>query len=266
MLYRLRWLLVATTLIASAACLTPAEKRSMQNDIFTLQTRTVQMEALLKDRSNDLRTNSNKASKRLASTATELDRLRLDIQIIKGEIDALRVGVQSGQMPDANPNDSSVANTLKSVMERLANIESQQDKIISALEQKPVASAQPSKPTASTGNLDADFRAKNWPAVVTLAPKKLKQTNNLSKKQKILYYLAEGLYQTKKISDAALKFNEYLDAGGTKYKTKAKLRLGDCFRELGDAATAKTYYEELVKEFPKSKEAKLAKKALRKLG
>lgn len=260
-----RVLIIATCIFGATACLTPSEKRAMQNDIFTLQTRTVQMESLLRDRSNDLRTNSDKASKRIASTATELDRLRLDIQIIKGEIDALRVGVQSGQMPDANPNDSSVANTLKSILARMEAIESSQEKLLAIVERAPTPS-RTATAKKSTGNLDKDFRAKNWPAVLALAPQKLKATKNLSKQQKILYYFAESLYQTKKVSDAALKFNEYLDAGGTKYKTKAKLRLGDCFRELGDTATAKTYYEELLRDFPKSKEAAQAKKALRKLG
>jgi TolA-binding protein len=44
------------------------------------------------------------------------------------------------------------------------------------------------------------------------------------------------------------------------------MRLGDCFRNLGDAGTAKIYYEELIKEFPNSNEASKAKERLAEIG
>jgi TolA-binding protein len=63
--------------------------------------------------------------------------------------------------------------------------------------------------------------------------------------------------------EAALKFNEFLESKpGKKYLATAKMRIGDCFRHLGDGATAKVYYEELIKEFPDSDEATKAKEGL----
>ena len=45
----------------------------------------------------------------------------------------------------------------------------------------------------------------------------------------------------------------------------AKLRLGDCFRHLGDKATARLCYEELMAKHTGTNEAKLAKDRLDKL-
>jgi TolA-binding protein len=66
---------------------------------------------------------------------------------------------------------------------------------------------------------------------------------------------------------AALKYNEFLESNPPKnYLPLVKMRLGDCFRNLGDAGTAKIYYEELIKEFPNSNEASKAKERLAEIG
>jgi TolA-binding protein len=44
------------------------------------------------------------------------------------------------------------------------------------------------------------------------------------------------------------------------------MRIGDCFKNLGDDTTARLYYEELIKEYPKSEEASKARESLAKLG
>ena len=45
-----------------------------------------------------------------------------------------------------------------------------------------------------------------------------------------------------------------------------QLRMGDCFRHLGDKKTALVYYSELIDRFPKSSEAKQAETHLKRLG
>jgi TolA-binding protein len=44
------------------------------------------------------------------------------------------------------------------------------------------------------------------------------------------------------------------------------MRLGDCFRHLGDNETAKLYYEELIRDFPNTDEAAKAKERLAEKG
>ncbi len=258
--------------LLAAGCVTPGEKKEIKQDLFNLQTRTIQLENLLRDREADLRSTGDAANKRIASTATEMDRLQHEIQVLQGEIDALKVGVRTGALPGSNPEEESVAQTLSAIVTRLEAVEGSQAEILESLEKlrgrkntgaaaKPAAGA-----TASDGSIDKDFAAKNYQAVADQAPNELKATTNKSKQQKLLYYYAESLFHLKKTRDAALKFNEYLESGGTKYAAQAKLRLGDCFVSLGDSATAKLYYEELVKEFPGTAEAKRAQQALGKLG
>ena len=43
------------------------------------------------------------------------------------------------------------------------------------------------------------------------------------------------------------------------------MRMGDCFRHLGDKATARIYYEEIIQEFGGSSEATEARKKLAKM-
>ena len=44
-----------------------------------------------------------------------------------------------------------------------------------------------------------------------------------------------------------------------------QLRMGDCFRQLGDTKTALIYYNELLAVYPKSSEAALASSYVKKL-
>ncbi|MFY7927394.1 MAG: tetratricopeptide repeat protein, partial [Oligoflexus sp.] len=67
------------------------------------------------------------------------------------------------------------------------------------------------------------------------------------------------------IREAALSFNDFIDSKPKDNLAVALLRMGDCFKELGDVETAKIYYEELIQKFASSDEAKQAKSKLAKL-
>lgn len=67
--------------------------------------------------------------------------------------------------------------------------------------------------------------------------------------------MAESQFRVGNIQEAALKFNDFVDSKPASHLAEAKMRLGDCFRHLGDNATAKVYYDEVTKQFPGSPEA-----------
>ena len=75
--------------------------------------------------------------------------------------------------------------------------------------------------------------------------------------------MAESTFKLGRIRDAALHFNDLAEAGSDKkYLRLAKLRLGDCFRYLGDKQTARLFYQDVVTNFADSEEAKKAAEKL----
>lgn len=118
-----------------SGCITASEKKGMKEDIFNVQTRLLNLERLLADTSKDAKNNGESATRRIASTQSEIERLSHEMAQVHGEIDALRVGVTTGQMPGVDPatQEHSVAATLAKFGERLDTIEAAQQEIIEAI-------------------------------------------------------------------------------------------------------------------------------------
>jgi hypothetical protein len=254
-----------SALLLVSACMTPSEKRDMQNDMFNVQTRLLNLEQSLTDTSKKAETTGDSAAKRLASTSTQLDKMARDIQQVRGEMDALRIGVVTGQMPGSSPEDGSVAQTLTQIGERLDAIEQAQQELLDALAKSGVKKPAVAKKTGGGAkgaeDLQKAFDAKRYKQVAEDAPRLLKAGGG--GKEQISFLYAESLFKLGKLRDAALKYNDFIESKpSAKYLPLAKMRIGDCFRHLGDGVTAKLYYEELVKEFPDTEEAARAKERL----
>jgi TolA-binding protein len=247
------------------ACVTPKEKKEMQDDIFSIKTRLMNVEREVTDTTKESKNTGDSAAKRLASTRAELDKIAQDIQQIRGEIDALKVGVQTGRIPGVDESQGSVAATIESLAERLSSVEADQQEVLDAIKSAGKKSKAPKKERKTTGSavsLQKAFDGKQYKTVLEDAPKLLNGAKG-DEKERIRFLQAESLFKLGKIRDAALKYNEFVeDKPAKEYIPVAKMRLGDCFRHLGDASTARLYYEELIKEFPKSDEAGKAKERL----
>lgn len=253
------------------ACLTPGEKQLMKDDLARLQAQMVEVENSLNEQGRHISSRSNQHA---ASANTRLDGVSQEIQKIQGEIDALRVGVVTGQMPGINPeNEGSVARTLETIQERLKEIEETQEKIMSVInqadkaappKQKQAEKEQTTKITTLQA-LEKAFNEQRFRHVVENAAAVLRNQKSKADKEKALYAYAESLYKLGTLREAALKFNDYLDLKPSKHVAHAKMRLGDCFRHLGDAATAKLFYEDLLASHKGSSEAKWAEERLAKL-
>jgi TolA-binding protein len=247
---------------------TPAEERQIKDDIALLQTRLVQVENKLSIQNKSI---ANRANKSTASTNTRIDRLIRDIQKIKGEIDTLRVGVITGRLPGTSEeNQGSVARTLEVIQERLKEAEETQQEILRAIDKASQAEAKKKKANrgpkiTSLKELQRAFDEKRFRHVGENGAAVLKRQSAKSDKQQALYLYAESLYKLGRLREAALKFNDYLEMKPSRHVAHAKMRMGDCFRHLGDPGTARMYYQELISQHKNSDEAKTAKDRLAKL-
>lgn len=249
------------------ACITPSEKRQLHDDVFNVQTRLLNLERLLVDTSKESKASGESATKRIATNQAELDRLGREIQQLHGDVDALRVGVVTGQMPGIDPaqQENSLATTIAKLGERLEAIEQSQEELIEALHKAGLKSGKKKdsrKTIASVSEMQQAFDAQHYKQVVDEASHVLKGLEG-GERDHARYLLAESFYKLGKLREAALRFNDLMEGKpDAKWMAPAKMRIGDCFRRLGDTATAKVYYEELIKDFPRSDEAVKAKERL----
>ena len=223
---------------------------------------------------------TNQSSRQEASISTRLDKFAIEIQRLKGDIDGLRVGVTTGQLPGVDPEkEGSVAKTLTDMTARLDALEETQSKIVAAID-KAIEPRKPDKKDKESQkdkkkkkslsmtkieDLRESFQKKRYKLISEGGAKLIESMHSKKEKQEATFILAESLFKSGQTREAALKFNEYLEGKPKEHIPLALLRMGDCFRDLGDTETAKIYYQELIKKHNSSDEAKQAKTKVGKL-
>jgi TolA-binding protein len=248
-----------------SSCITTEREKKMKDDIFNLQTRLMELDKNSKVKTEEIHENTNQ---KMASTSTQIDRVKIDVQKIAGEIDALKVGITTGQMPGGDPNAPSVAASIATIMTRLDEIEAKLDAIQTKQAAAPASNKSGNSDSLASGKvLRAAFKDKKYSQIASDVPDFIASAKDKSYKLEATFYLAESLFKLNKTREAALRFNEFLDLGGTGDQVPySKLRLGDCFKAIGDNSTAKLYYEDVTKNHSKSPEAEKAKKQLKEIG
>ena len=109
------------------------------------------------------------------------------------------------------------------------------------------------------------FKARRYKHVVTDVPAILTEVGG-KERGELRYYLSESLFKLGRLREAALSYDALLKEKSTPtHQAKIQLRMGDCFRHLGDKKTALVYYSEFIDRFPKSEEAKKAEAYLKTL-
>ena len=125
----------------------------------------------------------------------------------------------------------------------------------------------PSGATNSVDGLNEAYQSKRFKQVVDLAPGVVAAAKTKESKMTANFIYGESLFKLGKLKEAALVYNEYLELGAKGDKVPlVKMRMGDCFRHMGDKATARMFYEELVNKYAKSPQAEKARAQLDKLG
>lgn len=250
-------------LLLNIGCFTAAKEKQINSDIYNLQQRLFELE---KNVTTTTTVSNEKNRKQIASASTNMEKLTVEIQKIKGEVDAIRVGVKTGQIPGEEIQEGSMLYTLNDILTRLETVEASQSEILDAIKGSGNKGSKKKNRLRSLKDLQNAFNKKLYPKVVEDAPTLLKKVRKTSSKEEIKFLHAESLYKLGKLRDAALKFNDFIESKPSdKRLPQAKLRMGDCFRHLGDKATSRVYYSEVIDQFPESDQAKTAKQRLEKL-
>lgn len=258
-------LLMCWLVLVSAGCITTKKEEQLRSDLFQVLTRLLALEKKLGD-SSSIGGKAN--SKRIASASASLQKMERDISMLRGEIDTLKRGFETGDVPGQASDTPSVGKTLREILVRLDNLDSSiaglQEEMENGDTKSSATGSGPSQRKAMTSiaQVQKAFDKKRYRHVVDDAkPLMLKAKGK--KRQELHYLYAESLYKLGKLRDAAIQFSDFVDSKPEeKYLPHSKLRVGDCFRHLGDFAAAKLYYEEVVLVYSKAPEAKLAKERL----
>ena len=192
-----------------------------------------------------------------ADLQATLDSARVDMQLLTGKVDDVRILAQK-PADDVELLKQDLAKRLAALEERLDKLEkamAEQQKKAAQQQQTPEFQYQQAYDTLKGGELvkGRELLAK----FLQLHPK-----HNLAANAH--YWMGETYYTEKNFEQAILEFQEviknYPDTGKV---PAAMLKQGMAFTELGDPKSAAYIYKKLADEFPKSEEAKVAKEKLR---
>ena len=263
---------LGVVILCTTSCITPAQKREMDDHIYRLQTRLLQLESnLANSRMADQRA-GDANNKHIAATSSDVERLGIEVKRVKGEIDALKIGVQTGQMPGIEgQQEGSIGAQLAEIRARLEAVENQQKEIIHTLESSGAVAKKHSdkkEPHVAGDHSDSEgiqvaYKRKKYKDVVELAPAAISKSKGKEKINLLMIY-GESLMKLQRPKEAALQFNELIELKpGEKQMAVAKLRLGDAFKAMGDKDTSKLFYDEVANKYAGTPEGDKAKRALK---
>lgn len=267
-LWKAKYLFLIVFLGHISACATRTAEKELRSDVGRLQ---LQVSEILQESNKNSQKVEQSSRQTLASLSSQFEKQNIEIQKLAGEVDRLRVGILTGQLPGQSEDEPSLAKSLDALETKVRDLEDGQETILKAIketEKEPTAPEKNSSPSLATvASFKAAFKKKRYKAISSDYRTFLKQRkSSASDKETVLFLASESLYKLGQISEAALTFNEFTETfKKSSDLAAAKLRLGDCFRLLGEKATSKLYYQEVVSRFPDSPEAKAAKDQLTEL-
>ena len=261
-------LIFSCLLMTCASCFTARKEREIKDQFDGVNHRIEELEKNLTEKGQS---NESHSRKSLASLNSEVERINLELSRIKGEIEALRIGVQSGELPGNTSETPSVLakiNELQTKVDQLSLNASSSSHSVGAVPSAKANQAQNSqKVDATLRELRENFIQKKYQLVLNNSDSVMPKLKSKGAKEELAFLVAESLFKIGKTREAALKFNDFGETFGSSQRMAlVKLRLGECFNQLGDSKAAKSFFQEVVARFPKSPEAGTAKDQLKQLG
>ena len=244
--------------------------RSVDNDIASLKSRMIQLENTISSRKNSLNEKSDLDSKNILAISSSIEEINIQLQKINGDLDYLKTAIKISSDTDRSSDTSfeasePIGEVVLGMNQRLASLEESHTKLLDTIKSQLGSSASTSSSGAkaslkNVSDVQQAYSQKKYALITDEAPDLYKKVKTKQEKGEILYYLAESLFKQGQLNESALRFNELIEI---KQKVPtAKLRLGDVFYKLGDKSTAKIYYQDLLDNHSKSKEARSAKEKL----
>ena len=124
-------LLTASLLVCS--CVSKREGFELQTNVFKAQKRILELEQRLQKEEQSIQDQNQQAFKKMASAGIRQDQFANEIRAIRGDIDTLRRGVVTGELPGHEQNPDTIAKSLNSLIERVASLEETQIEILTLL-------------------------------------------------------------------------------------------------------------------------------------
>lgn len=270
----IRIFIIASALLLTS-CMTFQEQKQMKDDMFKMQTRLLELEKNMKNDNAGITKRTDKASQEVANVSSSMGSLEREIQKLAGDVDLVKYAFKTGEAPAPLAGENSLFSRFSSLEDRVTVVEQTQKDILTMLEKiqssnnkskKPGSNLKTSKKISTLSEAREAFKRKRYSYLKRDIPGLKKKMTKQSSQYELDYLYAESLFKLGNLKDAAIEFHDFLDSKPpVKYLPHAKMRMGDCYRHLGDKETASIYYEELITEFPKAPESKTARERLAKI-
>jgi tol-pal system protein YbgF len=192
-----------------------------------------------------------------ADLQATLENARVDMQLLTGKVDDLRIQAQ-------RPADD-VALLKEDTGKRLAQLEDRLVRLEQGLaeQQKKAADLPPTPENIYQQGLDA-LKVGETAKAREFLTRFLDQNPKHKLAANAHYWLGETYYSEKSFEQAILEFQEVIKNFPDKDKVPAAmLKQGMAFKEIGDPKSSVYIYKKLIEEFPKSEEAKVAREKMR---
>lgn len=258
------WLILTVLSVGAVGCFHDEELRK---EVFNVNTRVLALESELQDK-------QQVNSRQHMSSSSRVNQMEETLQKLRDEVDKLHVAIQKGEFPGSE-GEPSIANEVSSlnekvleIEERIVELEKAQNEILGILEKLDKKKGEKTDKTEKKAKLSSlkevehAFQNKQYKEIIEQASQLLKGRKD---SDSIRYYYSESLFKSGKLKEAALSFGELIKKDKMEHSAKIRLRMGDCFRGLGDKKTAVAYYKLLVEKYPHSSESDEAKRQIKKL-
>ncbi|ACM19457.1 TPR domain lipoprotein [Geotalea daltonii FRC-32] len=262
-------------IIALAGCATRETVDSMQRDMDEMKSRLFKMEKDIGGMRSETKEGIDKTIKDFhkemesqrkgaADLQATLDSTKVDMQVLTGKVDDVRVLAQK-PADDLALLKEDTDRRLAAMEDRLARLDKGFDEFQKKMaeakaaeaEQTPEALYQKGLETLRKG--DPQKSREYLSRFLELFPKHDLAAN-------VHYWLGETYYSEKKYDQAILEFQEIIkNYSGNEKIPAAMLKQAMAFKELGDAKSARYVYKKVAEDYPHTDEARIAKEKLKDL-
>lgn len=261
-----RLLGVSCLLLLLAGCLPPAQSQlKLENDLEEMKRHLARLEQGSNDGGSQARRQLETLGVQVAELHSGLNTLRVDFQSINGRLDDLGRSNEQATADMALVRDD-LSMQVAALGERLAALEEQTTKVPQPAAAPPAAQAEPSLSPEEVYQqaLEKILNGSDYPAGRAALETFIEQNPKHELAVNAQYWVGEALYGEKKFENAILKFQEVIQKYSDHPKAAAALlKQGKAFAALGDKENAATTWKQLVKTFPLSPEAEMAKRLLK---
>ena len=262
-------------LLSLTACATREDIDLVQRDTEELKNRMFKMEKEVGGIRNETKEGMDKTIKDFqqelesqrkgsADLQATLDSAKVDMQVLTGKVDDVRVLAQK-PADDLSLLREDTDRRLAAMEDRLLKLDKRFDDLQKNLAEAKAKALEKSPDTLYQSGLDAlkagdpQKARDHFSKFLELFPKHELTAN-------ARYWLGETYYHEKKYDQAILEFQEVIKNFPGKEKVPAAmLKQAMAFKELGDQKSARYVYKKLIEDSPQTEEARIAKDKLKEL-